>query len=398
MRRTLLFAAVAVLLSATASAQCGIEYGDLVINEFMARNIVHADQDGEFDDWVEIHNTTDEDVNMQGYFLSDNHGNRTRFTFPDTVLESGGYMVIWCDGQIEQEGLHTEYGINGTIGERIILVDPDTVVIDHHDFGPVDNIQSFSRYPNGHGPFRFALPTPGAPNNETDYQGLVINEFLALNTSSGTDEFGNHFDWIEMYNNRDIPLNLGGYILSDESNDPTNKYAFPEPTIVASGGYVMVYADGTQILSDFHANFGLNADVGEYLHLYNKDTVTLDFIKFGPQLEDISVGRFENGLGPFSCLEPTMEASNSISNVSVPELVKNDEILFSVYPVPATDFINIQLTDTGQGVISIFSAYGTHVANYAYTGDGPHYIDLSDFAKGVYLVRIGNNTRRIVVR
>lgn len=397
MKKALLFV-VLVALSITSNAQCGIEYGDLVINEFMARNIVHPDQDGEFDDWVEIHNRTDEDVNLQGYFLSDNHGNRTRFTFPDTVLEAGGYIVVWCDGQIEQEGLHTEYGLNGSEGERIILVDPDTTVIDHHDFGYVDNAQSFCRYPDGFGPFRFALPSPGAPNNETDYRGLVINEFIAINENSGTDENNIPFDWIEVYNNQDIPLNLGGYFLSDKSNSP-EKYEFPDNTILAAGGYKIVYAAGEDftVLSDFHAGFALSGD-GEYVHLYNKDTVTLDFVKFGPQQADISIGRFENGIGEFRCLEPTKGAVNVMSSVDVAEYGRGEEILFSVYPVPATDYVNIQLMDTGDGVIQVFSAYGSHVSNYAYSGSGPHYLDLSGYAKGVYLIKIGNSTKRVVVR
>lgn len=396
MKKTLLILA-ACTLSISLIAQCGIEYGDLVINEFMARNIVYSDQDGEFDDWVEIHNTTDEDINLQGYFLSDNHGNRTRFTFPDTVLEAGGYIVVWCDGHLDQEGLHTEFGLNGSLGERILLANPDTVVIDHFDFGYVDNVQSFGRYPNGHGPFRFAIPTPGGPNNETDYRGLVINEFLAINDDSGTDEFGNYFDWIELYNNRDIPLNLGGYFLSDKSNTP-EKFEFEEPTILAAGGYVVVYAAGVAGISNRHANFSLSGD-GEYVHLYNKDTVTLDFVKFGPQLPDVAIGRFDNGTGKFRCLVPTKGATNEMSTVNVHELEQqNKEILFSVYPVPATDYVNIQLTDTGSGTISVFSAYGSHVASYAYNGSGPHYLDLSGYAKGVYLIRIGNHTRRIVVR
>ena len=396
MRKPLLLL-LSVFVYMGATAQCGITYGDLVINEFMARNIVHPDQDGEFDDWVEIHNTTDVDVNMQGYFLSDNHGNRTRFTFPDTLLVAGGYMIVWCDGQVEQAGLHTEFGLNGSVGERILLVDPDTVVIDHFDFGPVDNIQSFSRYPNGHGPFRFANPTPGSANNPTDYQGLVINEFLAINNNSGTDEFGNHIDWIELYNNRTIPLNLGGYILSDKSNSPDNAYTFPDPTILAAGGYMVVYAGGLAGPSPYHAPFSLSG-TGEYVHLYNKDTVTLDFVKFGQQLPDISVGRYENGLGLFSCLEPTKGEINIISTVGVNDFVIKDEVQFSIYPVPATSYINIQLNYVGQGTIQVFSALGSHVANYAFDGDGPHHIDVSDFTKGVYFVRIANHTQRIVVR
>lgn len=394
--KKLLLLLAATGLVVTVSAQCEIGYGDLVINEFMARNIVYPDEFGEFDDWVEIMNNSDDPINLNGYFLSDNHGNRTRYSFPDMTLDPGEYLVIWCDGQPEQGEFHTEFGLQGSIGERIILVDPDTVVIDHFDFGPVSNIQSLSRYPNGHGPFRFATPSPGADNNETDYRGLVINEFVAINENSATDEFGNNLDWIELYNNRDIPLNLGGYFLSDKSNTP-EKYEFPEPTILAAGGYITVWAAGIAGVSPYHTSYALSGD-GEYVHLYNKDTITLDFVKFGPQVADISVGRFENGIGAFRCLEPTFGETNDPGTVNVNEFEPPQELLFSVYPVPATDYINIQLNDVGNGTIQVFSAFGSHVANYDYQGDGPHYIDLSGYAKGVYLIRIGNTTKRVVVR
>lgn len=397
MRKSLLVL-IATVFATSAFAQCGNVYGDLVINEFMARNIVHADEYDEFDDWVEVMNNSEDPISIGGYFLSDNHGNRTRYTFPDMTLDPGDYVIVWCDGQPEQGQFHTEFGLNGTVGERIILVNPDTVVIDHFDFGVIQtNLQALSRYPNGYGPFRFANPSPGLTNNETDYRGLVINEFLAINNNSGTDEFGNNLDWIELYNNRDIPLNLGEYILSDESNDPINKYSFPEPTILAAGGYIIVWAAGLSGISPYHASFGLSGD-GEYVHLYNKDTVTLDFVRFGSQLPDVSIGRYENGTGPFRCLEPSFAAENVLSSVGLDETGKQEDILFSVYPVPATDFVNIQLMDTGNGIIQLFSAYGQHISNYTYQGSGPHYVDVSSLSKGVYLVKIGNQTKRIVLR
>jgi hypothetical protein len=403
--KKLLLVALAVPAYISALAQCETNYGKLVINEFMARNIVIADEFGEFDDWVEVMNGGEESVNIGGYFLSDNHGNRTRYTFPDLVLDPGDYVVVWCDGQPFQGEFHTEFGLQGTVGERVVLSNPDTVVIDHVDYGPVDNLQSLSRFPDGYGPFRFATPTPAAGNIEGGFgsansgRGLVINEFLARNTSSGMDEYGNYFDWIELYNNRDIPLNLGGYFLSDNSNSP-EKYEFPEPTILASGGYIVVFNAGIDGVSDIwplHTPYNLSGD-GEYVHLYNKDTVTIDFVWFGPQQQDISEGRFENGLGPIKCLEPTLGFSNDPGTVSISEYNLAEDFEFSVYPVPATDFVNVHLNDGTPGVMQLFSVLGNHVADYSYQGDGPHYIDLSGYNSGVYLLRIGNKTKRIIVR
>ena len=46
--------------------------GDLVINEFMASNeTTVTDSEGEYEDWVELYNNSDEEISLNGYFLSD---------------------------------------------------------------------------------------------------------------------------------------------------------------------------------------------------------------------------------------------------------------------------------------------------------------------------------------
>ena len=45
---------------------------EIVINEFLARNdTTVSDQDGEFDDWIELFNNSSGTISLQGYFLSD---------------------------------------------------------------------------------------------------------------------------------------------------------------------------------------------------------------------------------------------------------------------------------------------------------------------------------------
>ncbi|MCA1762775.1 MAG: lamin tail domain-containing protein, partial [Flavobacteriales bacterium] len=96
----LLFLTSLLALSGEAIAQCEPYFGKLVINEFMAaNNSTASDEFGEFDDWVEIYNGSEEPINMEGYFLSDNHGNRTKFVFPSVVIEPDDVLIVWCDGQ-----------------------------------------------------------------------------------------------------------------------------------------------------------------------------------------------------------------------------------------------------------------------------------------------------------
>ncbi|MEM6967454.1 MAG: CotH kinase family protein [Bacteroidota bacterium] len=73
--------------------------GDLVINEFMASNdATVADQDGEFDDWVELYNNSSTIIDLEGYFLSDDANEPTKWAFPaGTQIASNGYLVVWTD-------------------------------------------------------------------------------------------------------------------------------------------------------------------------------------------------------------------------------------------------------------------------------------------------------------
>src|SRR6476620_2804160 len=69
----------------------------------------------------------------------------------------------------------------------------------------------------------------------------IISEFMASNSSSIQDGFGQHSDWIELANTGDAPINLQGYFLSDSVNNIA-KWAFPASTILNPNHYLIVFA------------------------------------------------------------------------------------------------------------------------------------------------------------
>jgi len=98
----------------------------------------------------------------------------------------------------------------------------------------------------------------------------LINEFSASNSDVLDDDNGNSTDWIEIYNAGEVPVNLGGYSLTDDPTD-TNKYVIPNNTLLGGGQYLIVFAgddaDPTTG-SDLYTGFGL-ANGGEYLGFYD---------------------------------------------------------------------------------------------------------------------------------
>jgi hypothetical protein len=138
--------------------------GSLVINEFLADNeTIIADQDGEYDDWIEIYNNDSQAINLGGYYLSDDPAAPDVWMFPDTIIEAGGYVVVWADKDEEQEGLHADIKLSKE-GEAVILSNANLEVIDMIEFGIQQTDISTGRYENGTGDFIFMTPTFGAEN------------------------------------------------------------------------------------------------------------------------------------------------------------------------------------------------------------------------------------------
>ena len=140
----------------------------LVINELMPKNsTVAADQDGEYDDWIELYNLSDEDMDVSGFYLTDSKSNLTRWQFPaGTVIRKNAYLIVWADGDsTTQAGLHTNYKLSAEDGENVVLLTPDQQLIDLVEFPPTLIEQSYARIPNGTGDFQWTTPTFNAQND-----------------------------------------------------------------------------------------------------------------------------------------------------------------------------------------------------------------------------------------
>jgi hypothetical protein len=124
---------------------------------------------------------------------------------------------------------------------------------------------------------------------------LVINEFMASNSSEIRDPQGQYEDWIEIYNYGNDAIDIGGLYLTDDLSAVT-KWRFPdgkpEVTTIGAGGYLLIWADNDITDSGLHANFKLSAG-GEEIGLFDIDGITLiDSVVFDEQSADISYGRY----------------------------------------------------------------------------------------------------------
>ncbi|MBP6335208.1 MAG: lamin tail domain-containing protein, partial [Bacteroidia bacterium] len=138
----------------------------VVINEVMASNTTTAtDSSGQFDDWIELFNTSGNAVDLSGYFLTDNDYNFIKWEFPaGTIIPPNDYLIVWADEDATQAGLHCNFKLSSA-GEHLLLLNPNRDIVDEVTFGQQVTDQGYARVPNGTGNFVIQMPTISYNNN-----------------------------------------------------------------------------------------------------------------------------------------------------------------------------------------------------------------------------------------
>jgi len=103
-----------------------------LITEFMAVNSEpwYADNPDSDWDWIELHNPTAGAISLDGWHLTDNRYDLTKWTFPDGVtLAPGQYRLVFASGLEDGDpdhpnDLHADFKLSGSDPEYLALVKP----------------------------------------------------------------------------------------------------------------------------------------------------------------------------------------------------------------------------------------------------------------------------------
>ena len=148
------------------SKQFNINNGELVINELMTNNTTTSyDNNGDFDDWIELYNNTNTPISTNNLFLSDNDSNLLKWKMPNFVVEPNSYLIIWADEDGQDGAEHANFKLSNLISEKLTLSNIDSTLIDSITFTPLPADISYARIPNGTGPFSISPPTFSSNNN-----------------------------------------------------------------------------------------------------------------------------------------------------------------------------------------------------------------------------------------
>ena len=142
---------------------------------------------------------------------------------------------------------------------------------------------------------------------------IVINEYSAANLTRDSDDFYKHEDWIELYNKGVNPVNLNGWHLSDEEDEPT-LWTIEEDVEIAPGGYLVFWCSGRN--GGMHTNFKLTQtkNTAEVIVLANPGGNVIDKREMKKNQLHHSRGRTTDGITGWSIFtEPTPGTSNDAS-------------------------------------------------------------------------------------
>ena len=322
----------------------------LYINEFMASNATTiCDSFGSYSDWIELYNSTDTDMDISGFGISDNLSQPMKYRFPDgTTIAAKGYLVVFCSGNegMQNGELHAPFGLR-SYGEDVVIANRAGRIIDSYSFKNQETDVSMARIPDGAGEFQpNSQPSPGYPNTGAGYSafdaanrlplgGVYISEFGGSTGSVASD-------WVELHNSTGSAVSLAGYGLSNNPKNPA-KWVFPDISI-EPGEYLLLYATGSADKAQ-KKNLKLNfciSSTGEALFFFDPNGKLIDKLSAGRMRSGQSYGR-DGSDNRFYYAEPTPGAQNGKGYEGITQLPA-----FSVTPGIYDNAVTVAIT-AGEG-------------------------------------------------
>ena len=339
--------------------------GSVLINEVMADPVTGIrDDEDELCDWVELYNTTDHDIELSKFALSDSERRPLKWRFPkDAVIPAHGYYLVLCTGKDRMDTSmentpHSNFRISAE-HETIILADSQGRIVDRVMIDNLEQDCSWGRNENNQMD-KFRTPTPRLPNNESGFNqmdlnlramnktGIWISEVMASNSSVSTYASAGNTDWIEIYNASGVVVDISEWGLSDNLSRG-RKWQFPYGTTISPGEYKVIVCDKDltkNTAAEPHASFKIGRSKGEVITLTDKTGRVLDKVMLPVTMKtDISYGRTQGMAGLFYYDTPTPFQANGSGFSGYAEMPA-----FSITPgqYEATQYVSFQVPEGTQ--------------------------------------------------
>lgn len=224
---------------------------------------------------------------------------------------------------------------------------------------------------------------------------LKINEFVALNdsTSGFADPFGQYDDWIELYNYGTDTVDLAGLYITDNLTT-TNLFRFlsgNDSTKIPPKGFIVLWADKETTQGILHINLKLSGS-GEQIGLFSANGIPIDTLTFGPQTTNVSMGRYRDGGSAWVFYNPTTPGRSN-SSLGIKQLALPAD--YNAYFSNGTIYF---ATNSGRVLnqeMTIYSIAGQAVYSRKVQSQQEEFP--VELPSGIYLVRLGNYTQKILI-
>ena len=230
------------------------------INEVSAANDIYVNEYFKRNDWIELYNTTNADINVEGMYLSDNLDKPKKYQIEktddnSTIIPAHGYLIIWCDKLEPLSQLHASFKLDAEGGD-ILLTAADESWSDAISYTAMKSDETVGRYPDGNNDvITMNVPTIAKTNISSSYainvnqSGLTgISDMAIDNTVDISIRYT--ADRLTIRSTTPVPVakiniyNLAGQSVDVQAIDLNSGYAEVSLDGLSSGCYIARLSDG----------------------------------------------------------------------------------------------------------------------------------------------------------
>jgi len=261
-----------------------VKNSDIFISEIVAVNqTIIMDEDNDYSDYIEIYNNSDKDINLEGYFLTDELTSSKKWCFPKLIIKPNEYLIIYASGKdkcdLSKRICHTNFKLNKD-GETVSLLNSKGKIISKVKYSNVNPDESFSYLDND---YKITIGTPERENILeqvviTKEKDITINEVVSIENEA-----------IELKNNTDKDIDLKYYSIGDK----TGVKASLKGLVIKANSYVVIYGSDNYSYANnkLYTGFRIGSS-NEIIYLY-KNNLVVDEFQIGRLTKGISKGIYD---------------------------------------------------------------------------------------------------------
>ena len=317
----------------------------VVLNEYVAQNGgTIADEDGDFEDWIELYNAGTGAVDLAGWGISDDPSQPFRWVFPSAIIGPGKHLLVWASGKDRRpsqndyrSGILREVYMGIAGGSVADLTNhpsfPDeptsrNLVTDYFE-SPTNIAENYGQRMHGYikapvtGNYRFWLSGDNGSrlflSTDTNPANAVA---IAEIPGTGWSDYPRHWTRYPAQQSVLIPLQEGQYyyicaLMKEDVGGDHLAVRWQLPT-----GVMEEPIPGSRLFVDarqLHTNFSISTN-GETIQLTAPDGIVVDSAGPVALIRDVSYGRATDGAGGwvyFSAPTPGATNNNAASYIGI---------------------------------------------------------------------------------